>query len=81
MTQLSQPTGGTFPAGSFPIRTFPTLTWPVAPAELIRYAEILRLSVRMNLTLEMIAMMTTSMVENAILNQVITNTYSELETK
>jgi len=71
MTQLSQPTGGTFPAGSFPIRTFPTLTWPVAPAELIRYAEILRFSLRMNLTLEMIA----------ILNQVITNTYSELETK
>lgn len=35
----------------------------------------------MNLTLEMIAMMTTSMVENAILNQVITNIYSELETK
>jgi len=71
MTQLSQPTGGTFPAGSFPIRTFPTLTWPVAPEDITRYVEILRLSLRMNLTLEMIA----------ILNQVITNTYSELETK
>ena len=69
-----------FPKGSFPTYTWPALTWPLAILLVpFDYAEIWDGAVVMNLAVTGSVQMNRTVATGVVMNQLITNLYSELE--